>query len=102
MKFPTVVTKTVHEVDGQELVDWCNNKYGADLDPTGDGDVPGDDSSGSMTVQVTYLSDTLKEVDLKSEKEKDRYSVSTSEFFEKALVENGFPHGEYILKFYWG
>ena len=23
MTFPTVKTKTVHELDGQQLVDWC-------------------------------------------------------------------------------
>lgn len=102
MTFPTVNTKTIHELDGQQLVDWCNQKYGLDLDPLGDGVVFGDDSSGVMTIHVTSWSDHLKNADLKAEKARDKYSVSTSDFLKKALLENGLPHGEYKLKFYWG
>ena len=92
MNFPKVTTKTVHYVNGDELVRWCNRNYDVDIDPVADGEVPGDDSHGFMRLTVTSWSQTLK----------DRYSVSDKDFIEKALVENGQPEGEYMLEFAWG
>ena len=102
MNFPKVTTKTVHYVNGDELVRWCNRNYDVDIDPVANEEVPGDDSHGFMRLTVTSWSQTLKDMDLKANKEKDRYSVSNRDFIEKALVENGQPEGEYMLEFSWG
>jgi hypothetical protein len=92
MKFPNVSSHTVYKLDGENLVEWIQHAYGVEIDPIGEGEVPGDDSSGNLVVRI-------HQYDLKSNSNPGPGSVDQ---IIRALIENGYGEGEYHISFIWG
>lgn len=94
MNFPTVETVTIRKLDGRDLVNWIDHKYGVYVDPVGEELVPGDDSSGEMKVTLDSWSLTLQEMQIDE--------LNTQDLICRALLDQGLPEGEYHIRFSWG
>ena len=94
MNFPKVETVTIRKLDGRDLVNWIEYKYGVYVDPVGEELVPGDDSGGEMKVTLTSWSATLEEMQIDQ--------LNTQELICRALVDQALPEGEYHIRFSWG
>lgn len=106
--FPSLqtVTVTFHKMSGRELNEAILAATGHSIDPVGDGDVAGDESSGEMTLNVTAcsLETDYQVVELAKFTTTGRGLARwvIAGFLKTLATEGKIPFGEYHIEYTWG
>lgn len=106
MKFPMPRVETIHILDGEEVNAYIKKVTGRKIDPVRDGDVPGDDSEGYLTLTANGKGSTNASRAAYYDKfcagGEGHGTTILSFMLDKACAAGEIPAGKYHIHYTWG